>query len=66
MVKRIVATTLSLQVFALFLNLYNLLLIDRTLPFGLDWILLTVLVTLVGVMVYVCSGYLRLQKKIKN
>ena len=27
---------------------------------------LAILVTLVGVMVYVCSGYLRLQKKIKN
>ena len=66
MVKRVIATTLGLQVFVLFLNLYNLHLSGRTLPFGLDWIMLTVLVILVGVMVYVCSGYLRLQKKIKN
>ena len=66
MVKRIVATTLGLQVFVLFVNLYILLLIGRTLPFGLDWILLALLVSLVGVMVYICSGYLRLQRKIKN
>lgn len=66
MVRRIIATTLGLQVFVLFLNFNNVFLLNQTLPSELNWVLFTLLLVLVGVMGYICAGYLRLQKKIAN